>query len=139
MAEFDDKLNSLLSNPEAMDQIMKMAQSLMGGEGRPAAAHRRPIRRPCSSPIRRRPSSLRRSRIPLPEHGAHPRAAALPRPKISSVRRRGKIRGRIVETAAGVHRPTRPRPPVGRTSAFFPALGASTRKPLLPFCRFSES
>ena len=29
MAEFDDKLNSLLSNPEAMDQIMKMAQSLM--------------------------------------------------------------------------------------------------------------
>ena len=30
MAEFDDKLNSLLSNPEAMDQIMKMAQSLMG-------------------------------------------------------------------------------------------------------------
>ena len=34
MAEFDDTLNSLLSNPEAMDQIMKMAQSLMGGEGR---------------------------------------------------------------------------------------------------------
>ena len=31
MAEFDDKLNSLLSNPEAMDQIMKMAQSPMGG------------------------------------------------------------------------------------------------------------
>lgn len=35
MAEFDDKLNSLLSNPEAMDQIMKMAQSLMGGGGQP--------------------------------------------------------------------------------------------------------
>ena len=34
MAEFDDKLNSLLSNPEAMDQIMKMAQSLMGNDGR---------------------------------------------------------------------------------------------------------
>ena len=33
MAEFDDKLNSLLSNPEAMDQIMKMAQSLMGNAG----------------------------------------------------------------------------------------------------------
>lgn len=33
MAEFDDKLNSLLSNPEAMDQIMKMAQSLMGTSG----------------------------------------------------------------------------------------------------------
>ena len=35
MAEFDDKLNSLLSNPEAMDQIMKMAQSLMGGRQTP--------------------------------------------------------------------------------------------------------
>ena len=35
MAEFDDKLNSLLSNPEAIDQIMKMAQSLMGGGGQP--------------------------------------------------------------------------------------------------------
>ena len=33
MAEFDDKLNSLLSNPEAMHQIMKMAQSLMGNGG----------------------------------------------------------------------------------------------------------
>ena len=43
MAEFDDKLNSLLSNPEAMDQIMKMAQSLMGsgqasGNGEAASA-----------------------------------------------------------------------------------------------------
>ena len=33
MAEFDDKLNNLLSNPQAMDQIMKMAQSLMGESG----------------------------------------------------------------------------------------------------------
>ena len=32
MAEFDDKLNSLLSNPEAMAQIMQMAQSLSGGQ-----------------------------------------------------------------------------------------------------------
>lgn len=31
MAEFDDKLNSLLSNPDAMAQIMQLAQSL-GGE-----------------------------------------------------------------------------------------------------------
>ena len=38
MAEFDDKLNSLLSNPEAMDQIMKMAQSLMGGGQTPEGA-----------------------------------------------------------------------------------------------------
>ena len=32
MAEFDEKLNSLLSNPEAMAQIMQMAQSLSGGQ-----------------------------------------------------------------------------------------------------------
>ena len=32
MAEFDDKLNSLLSNPEAMAQIMQMAQSLSDGQ-----------------------------------------------------------------------------------------------------------
>ena len=39
MAEFDDKLNSLLSNPEAMDQIMKMAR-----RGRLEPAIRRPVR-----------------------------------------------------------------------------------------------
>ena len=32
MAEFDDKLNSLLSNPDAMAQIMQLAQSLSGGQ-----------------------------------------------------------------------------------------------------------
>ena len=31
MAEFDEKLNSLLSNPDAMSQIMQLAQSLGGG------------------------------------------------------------------------------------------------------------
>lgn len=31
MAEFDDKLQALLSNPDAMSQIMQMAQSLTGG------------------------------------------------------------------------------------------------------------
>ena len=36
MAEFDEKLNSILSNPEAMSQIMQLAQSLGGGgEGAP--------------------------------------------------------------------------------------------------------
>ena len=33
MAEFDDKLNSLLSDPNAMAQIMQLAQSLSGGSG----------------------------------------------------------------------------------------------------------
>ncbi len=32
MAEFDDKLNSILSNPDAMSQIMRLAQSLGGGD-----------------------------------------------------------------------------------------------------------
>ena len=36
MAEFDEKLNSLLSNPDAMSQIMQLAQSL-GGDGQSAA------------------------------------------------------------------------------------------------------
>lgn len=31
MAEFDDKLNSILGNPDAMAQIMQLAQSLGGG------------------------------------------------------------------------------------------------------------
>lgn len=31
MEEFDEKLNSLLSNPDAMAQIMQLAQSLGGG------------------------------------------------------------------------------------------------------------
>jgi len=37
MAEFDDKLNSILSNPEAMSQIMQLAQSLGGGGGAPGS------------------------------------------------------------------------------------------------------
>ena len=35
MAEFDEKLNSLLSNPDAMAQIMQLAQSLGSGESTP--------------------------------------------------------------------------------------------------------
>ena len=31
VAEFDDKLNSILSNPDAMAQIMQLAHSLSGG------------------------------------------------------------------------------------------------------------
>ena len=32
VAEFDEKLNSILSNPDAMSQIMQLAQSLSGGQ-----------------------------------------------------------------------------------------------------------
>ena len=33
MAEFEDKLNAILGNQEAMSQIMSLAQSLSGGSG----------------------------------------------------------------------------------------------------------
>jgi len=33
LAEFDDKLNSLLSDPDSMAKIMQLAQSLSGGDG----------------------------------------------------------------------------------------------------------
>ena len=41
MAEFDDKLNSILSNPDAMAQIMQLAQSI-GGDSQQAAAPQPP-------------------------------------------------------------------------------------------------
>lgn len=36
MAEFDEKLNNLLSNPDAMAQIMQLAQSLGSGQPSPS-------------------------------------------------------------------------------------------------------
>ena len=55
MAEFDDKLNSLLSNPEAMDQIMKMAHSLMGGEGQTSGGTPTPNGPPPQQPYQAAP------------------------------------------------------------------------------------
>ena len=53
MAEFDDKLNSLLSNPEAMAQIMQMAQSLSGGQAQqvPQALPQQPSPPPPPPPV----------------------------------------------------------------------------------------
>ena len=53
MAEFDDKLNSLLSNPEAMAQIMQMAQSLSGGQAQqvPQAPPQQPPPPPPPPPV----------------------------------------------------------------------------------------
>lgn len=45
MAEFDDKLNSILSNPDAMSQIMQLAQSL-GGDGGASSAQQPPQPQP---------------------------------------------------------------------------------------------
>jgi len=53
VAEFDDKLNSILSNPDAMAQIMQLAQSLSGGTGGNNAANAPP---PPPSPPRPGPS-----------------------------------------------------------------------------------
>ena len=57
MAEFDDKLNSLLSNPEAMAQIMQMAQSLSGRQAQqpvqqvPQAPPQQPFPPPPPPPV----------------------------------------------------------------------------------------
>ena len=57
MAEFDDKLNSLLSNPEAMAQIMQMAQSLSGGQAQqpvqqvPQTPPQQPLQPPPPPPV----------------------------------------------------------------------------------------
>ena len=62
MAEFDDKLNSLLSNPEAMAQIMQMAQSLSGGQAQqpvqqvPQAPPQQPVQLPPPPPLQQAPS-----------------------------------------------------------------------------------
>ena len=38
MSEFEEKLNAILSNPDAMSQVMNLAQSLnLGGGGSPSA------------------------------------------------------------------------------------------------------
>lgn len=50
MAEFDEKLNSLLSNPDAMAQIMQMAQSLSGG-GQQEQTSPPPPQQPQSPPV----------------------------------------------------------------------------------------
>lgn len=46
MAEFDDKLNELLSNPDSMAQIMRLAQSLSGDSQGGGAGEREPQHQP---------------------------------------------------------------------------------------------
>lgn len=70
MAEFDDKLNSLLSNPEAMDQIMKMAQSLMGNGG---GAEQPP---PAAPPSGETGSAVQNGGLPFQQSGPASRETA---------------------------------------------------------------
>lgn len=60
MAEFDDKLNSLLSNPDAMSQIMQLAQSLSGETASAAPPLAQPAPPPAqpASPSGTSPSGL---------------------------------------------------------------------------------
>ena len=50
MAEFDEKLNSILANPDAMAQIMQLAQSLSGDSQGPAVPHPLPTPAPPQQP-----------------------------------------------------------------------------------------
>lgn len=64
MAEFDDKLNELLSNPDSMAQIMRLAQSLSGETG--GGGDTEP---PQSPPQTRQASQDRHHQGPPPENG----------------------------------------------------------------------
>ena len=50
MEEFDEKLNSILANPDAMAQIMQLAQSLSGDSQGPAVPHPLPTPAPPQQP-----------------------------------------------------------------------------------------
>lgn len=68
MSEFDEKLNSILGNPDAMAQIMQLAQSLSGGEqSQPSAPPPPPPQQPfpqqqfSQQPFQQPPSSAPQS------------------------------------------------------------------------------
>ena len=64
MAEFDDKLNSILSNPDAMAQIMQLAQSISGGGDSAAATPPPPQPQPAAQTFS--PQQTAPPGIPLP-------------------------------------------------------------------------
>lgn len=117
MAEFDDKLNSLLSNPEAMDQIMKMAQSLMGTSGESPETGGSP----------RNAAGVSSSAAPPP---------AQPSGSFGFPRRPGRPGREPRRVPAGQAGTRHPASSPGRISAFFPGWEILTRKPLPPSCRF---
>ncbi len=50
MSDFDEKLNSILNNPDSMAQIMQLAQSLSGGTQPTSGSAPPPFTPPASSP-----------------------------------------------------------------------------------------
>lgn len=68
MAEWEEKLGSILNNPQAMRQIMALAQSLNGGSGQssPGPSPAQPEALPASPPqVEAEPESSPAADIPL--------------------------------------------------------------------------
>ena len=71
MAEFDEKLNSILSNPDAMAQIMQLAQSLSGDSQGTASPQPPPASAPPQQPASAPPvQPFSRPPAPPPQGGA---------------------------------------------------------------------
>ena len=70
MAEFDEKLNSILSNPDAMAQIMQLAQSLSGDSQGTASPQPPPASAPPQQPASAPPvQPFSRPPAPPPQGG----------------------------------------------------------------------
>ena len=58
MSDFEEKLNSILSNPDAMAQVMNLAQSLGGSIGATASPSPEPSVKPSGNEARAKPADL---------------------------------------------------------------------------------
>lgn len=79
MAEFDEKLNSILSNPNAMAQIMQLAQSITGenSAAAPPSPQAQPFTPPQTQPFTPPPQSQPMAPPPPPPQSAAPAANPL--------------------------------------------------------------
>ena len=55
MAEWEEKLEGILSNPQAMEQIMSLAKSLEGGENSASPSSLKWVDRTIGAPLCSRP------------------------------------------------------------------------------------
>ena len=80
MAEFDEKLNSILSNPSAMAQIMQLAQSITGenSAAAPPPPQAQPFAPPQAQPFTPPPQTQPMAPPPPPPQSAAPAANPLP-------------------------------------------------------------
>lgn len=104
MAELEDKLGAILNNPQAMSQIMSLAQSLNGGgQGQPPPAV---------------PSALPESRV-IPEEASPPEPGQEPQPDPAALLG-GELDPRLME--AGMRALAAYRDPDNRQAALLQAL-----------------